>query len=312
MQNNFELKTENMSHSIMLVSQDEKALFDFSFVLAKKLLCKTQNACGTCSVCKKIEHKNHADVLVFPKEKDVISVDDILGIVEDALVFPFEADKKVYILNNFSFTSGLVQNKLLKTLEEPPKHVYFVLNVTNETKVLPTIKSRCQKIYLPKFEDEQIFESLNAFQLSDEQKQDIVSYCEGMKSKAESFANDSNFEDTLNLTFDVWKNLRTSPQVLDYASKFYTNKKLFEEFLFLYGIMLKEVLHAKLKETNLLKDKKRKELFEQIANDFSFKALSEIEKECIVVAEKLERNCNQFLVVDNFLLKILEVRAKWQ
>lgn len=292
----------------MLISQDNQALFDFSFFVAKKLLCKTQNACGGCSECKKIEHNNHADVLIFPKEKEVISVEEMVSLTQNSIVLPFEADKKIYILNNFSQTSGLVQNKLLKTLEEPPKHVFFVLNVANETKVLPTIRSRCQKIYLPKYDDLEIWNSLKDFDLTDVQKQNIVTYCDGIKSKALQFAGDLNFENTLNLTFDIWKNLRNSTQILKYSSKFYSNKQLFENFLFLYNIMLGQVLHAKLGEKNNF----NQEVFEEIAKDFSLKALTQIEKICIGVVEKLERNCNLGLVIDNFFLKILEERAKWQ
>lgn len=318
MQNNFNLNLENLSHSLMLISQDEKALDEFSLMLAKKLLCQNKTGCGSCIACKKVEHKNHADVLCFPKEKDVLSVEEILEVIESVFVLPFEADKKIYVLNNFSSASGLVQNKLLKTLEEPPKNVFFVLNVSNETKILPTIKSRCQKIYLPKFDNAKILESLKNFEISEIQKQNIVGFCDGMKSKAQSFAENLDFENTLNLTFDVWKNLRRSPQVLEYASKFYTasindkkKKQLFEDFLFLYSIILRDVVYTKLGKLNLVKNKSHQTEFNNIANDFSLKALYEIEKFCVEVNERLARNCNQNIVVDNFLLKILEERAKW-
>lgn len=311
MQGKLNIKNNNLSHSIMLLSQDDYALSWYSFYIAKILMCENENACGKCLNCQKIEHKNHADVLVFPKLKEIISVEEILDLVQNVIVLPFETDKKVYILNNFSSCSSLVQNKLLKTLEEPPKNVFFILNVSNETKVLPTIKSRCQKIHLPKYEKEEIFKSLEEINLAQSLKEDVVEFSDGMISNALKFAKQENFKSLLDLTFDVWKNLRKSSGILYYSHKFYANKEDFQQFLFLYNIILRDIIHTKLNKKDLVRSEKNIETYKIISNDFSLKALVSISNFCDEMNERVQRNCNLNIMVDNFFVKILEERAKW-
>jgi len=306
------LKKENLPHSIMLISEDEHNLSEASSYFAKMVMCDSPIVDNTCLNCKKIDHFNHADVMIYPKDKQSISVEEMIILTQDVYLSPYEANSKVYILNNFSNTSALSQNKLLKTLEEPPKNVYFVLNVTNESKVLPTILSRCQKIYLPKYSSKDIENFLKDKDFSTQQKNDIVAFCYGAINRAKEFSENPNFFDTLDFCFDLWKNLRVSTKVLPYASNLYNLKNNFKLFLFLYNAILEDVLNTKLNMIDLVKNQQRIDEYKIIARDFSEKALLLIAKELTKINEKLERNCNQNIVVDNFLLYVLEVRAKWQ
>lgn len=305
-----DIKKQDLAHSIMLVSQDEFALKESSVYLAKLLLCKEEKPCNTCTICKKIDHKNHADVMTFPEEKESIAVEEMLKIVDSVLLSPYEADKKIYILNNVSGINNLAQNKLLKTLEEPPKNVYFILNVTSEAKVLPTIKSRCRKIYLETFDDNKILESLIETNLSVPQKEMIVAYSNGSIQNALNFASKENFFGILDFVFDLWENMKHSSQMLKYASKLFLLKNDFKLFLFLYNTILEEILYVKLNKYELVKNKSKLDWYEKVAEEFSGLALANIAKYLIVVNEKLERNCNQNIMIDNFLMTILEEKVK--
>ncbi len=306
------IKKQDLSHSIMLISPDTFALKQGSLYIAKLLMCETPNCVGECTICQKIEHNNHADVMIFPKEKDSIAVEEMLSIVDSVLVSPYESDKKVYILNSASKINPLAQNKLLKTLEEPPENVYFILNVESEAKILPTILSRCRKIYLESYEALEIEKKLEPFKLSDSQKNEIIAYSRNSIQKALEYAEKDNFFDILEFVYDIWQNMRHSSHMLKFASKLYSLKNDFKILLNLYGEVLEDIVYEKLGEFGLVKNKSKMEWYKIVANDFSCGALIKIANNLPKINQKLERNCNINIVIDNFLLMVLEERVKCQ
>jgi DNA polymerase III, subunit gamma and tau len=114
-------------------------------LLAKAINCKgNHKPCGECSNCKAIENNNHPDVI----EIDAASnngVDEVRDLIEKVKFAPTQGNYKVYIIDEVHMMSPGAFNALLKTLEEPPAHVIFILATTEPHKILPTIISRCQR-----------------------------------------------------------------------------------------------------------------------------------------------------------------------
>ncbi len=116
-------------------------------VLAKALNCKdgpTPNPCDRCEACDRIRDGRSLDVI----EIDAASnrgIDEIRDLREKVKFAPVEERYKVYIIDEVHMLTQEAFNALLKTLEEPPGHVVFVLATTEPHKVLPTILSRCQR-----------------------------------------------------------------------------------------------------------------------------------------------------------------------
>ena len=116
-------------------------------ILAKALNCEngpTATPDGTCAICLRIHDATALDVI----EMDAAShrgIDDIREIVERVAQQPAEGRYKVYILDEAHSLTADASNALLKTLEEPPPHVVFVLCTTDPAKLLSTIRSRCQR-----------------------------------------------------------------------------------------------------------------------------------------------------------------------
>lgn len=116
-------------------------------VLAKALNCEqgpTPEPCGECDNCKAIQAGRFMDVI----EIDAAShrgIDDIKDLREKVKYGPAEGRYKVYILDEAHQLTNDASNALLKTLEEPPPHAFFVLATTEAHKFLPTIMSRCQR-----------------------------------------------------------------------------------------------------------------------------------------------------------------------
>ncbi|NTW20503.1 MAG: DNA polymerase III subunit gamma/tau, partial [Nostocales cyanobacterium W4_Combined_metabat2_030] len=118
-------------------------------ILAKSLNClqgnqPTPSPCGVCEICQGITKGYSTDVIEIDAASNT-GVDNIRELIERAQFAPMQCRYKVYVIDECHMLSTAAFNALLKTLEEPPKHVVFVLATTDPQRVLPTIISRCQR-----------------------------------------------------------------------------------------------------------------------------------------------------------------------
>jgi len=118
-------------------------------IFAKSLNClfrdvPTESPCGKCEVCTSIAKGSALDVIEIDAASNT-GVDNIREIIERAQFAPVQCRYKVYIIDEVHMLSTAAFNALLKTLEEPPDRVVFVLATTDPQRVLPTIISRCQR-----------------------------------------------------------------------------------------------------------------------------------------------------------------------
>lgn len=117
-------------------------------LLAKALNCEqgpTPNPCKECRFCRAIQEGNCVDVVEMDAASET-SIDDVrTSIIENAKYPPMEARYKIYIIDEVHDLSAKAFDALLKTIEEPPAHVIFILATTEFHRVPPTIRSRCQR-----------------------------------------------------------------------------------------------------------------------------------------------------------------------
>ena len=107
----------------------------------------SHDACGTCASCTRIARLVHADVFVVePGDTGVIKIDQVREVVERTAYRPFEGRRRVVIIDEADAMLDEAQNALLKTLEEPPSASMFVLVTARPDELLPTVRSRCQRL----------------------------------------------------------------------------------------------------------------------------------------------------------------------
>jgi len=105
------------------------------------------DACGHCTVCRRVARAVHADVLMIePGDSGSIKVDQVRGAIERSAYRPFEGRRRVVIVDEADAMEAPAQNALLKTLEEPPAASTFVLVTARPDLLLPTVRSRCQRV----------------------------------------------------------------------------------------------------------------------------------------------------------------------
>jgi len=105
------------------------------------------DACGTCPACRRIARGVHADVMELkPGDSGSIKTDETREAIKAARFRPFEGRRRVIIIDQADALVGNAQDALLKTLEEPPPAAVFVLVTSLPDTLLPTVRSRCQRV----------------------------------------------------------------------------------------------------------------------------------------------------------------------
>ena len=154
--------TESFGHAYMFNGSRGTGKTTVSKIFARSVNClnpKEGEACGKCENCKNAFEKECVDII----EIDAASnngVDEIRKIIDNINLVPSKLKYKVYIIDEVHMLSIGAFNALLKTLEEPPEHVIFILATTDPQKVPSTIISRCQCFNFNRLADETIVEQL--------------------------------------------------------------------------------------------------------------------------------------------------------
>ncbi|MGE5381265.1 MAG: DNA polymerase III subunit gamma/tau [Methylocystaceae bacterium] len=155
--------TGRVAHAFLFYGPRGTGKTSVAKILAKAVNCPHQEQgepCDTCINCGEIREGSFMDVI----EIDAASnrgIDQIRDLREQVRVMPARGNKKVYIIDEAHMLTQEASNALLKTLEEPPDSVVFILATTELERLLPTIVSRCQRYGFRRLSEEEIQERLN-------------------------------------------------------------------------------------------------------------------------------------------------------
>ena len=133
-------------------------------IFAKSLNCEkgpTSNPCGECGACREIDAGRFVDLLEIDAASNT-GIDNVRELIDNAQYAPTRGRYKVYLIDEVHMLSKSAFNALLKTLEEPPPHVKFLLATTDPQKLPVTVLSRCIKFNLKRLTPEQIVGQMRA------------------------------------------------------------------------------------------------------------------------------------------------------
>lgn len=147
---------DKLSHAYMLHFQDVKNLRSALLLFALEFFGARENSV----LGQRILNGSYSDFKIYPAEDKKLTADCAAEIIEDGALRPVEGSKKLYVVCGFEQASALVQNKLLKTLEEPLEGIYFLLGACSLAPVLDTVKSRVKMLEIPPFTEAQIYSAL--------------------------------------------------------------------------------------------------------------------------------------------------------
>ncbi len=306
------IDTRFRASSILLSGEDDDGLKVLARIVAAKLV----------GIAVSAAFDEHTDIVVYPKPQEqkaksgkkstaekqkryAISVDDIRDIIDSLYLTPFELDKRIYIIENAESMSEILQNKLLKSLEEPPPRVCFILCASG--RLLPTVESRCNRIELPPFDIETVATELAKHHADKSAVALAARASRGNFGLAESILKDAGFADMYKAAKDI---LKTA-----------TGSKAFAKTAAIYEKLTRERIDSALGIMEyLLSDIARytagvETVFDsrdvaEAANGFTPYSAA-LCADCVRTARKqIAANCMPSAVMDTMILKIMEEKAK--
>lgn len=179
-----------LSHAYMLHFADTRNLRAALKIFALRFFGLDEN----CVDGKRLLKEVLPDCRIFPEEGKKLNAEAVGELLDDSATRPLERDKKLFVISGFEQAPPLLQNKLLKTLEEPPEGVYFLLGATSLSSVLDTVRSRVKTLTVPPFTESGIFAALER-KGKNPLNADAAKSCGGILGAAENMAGGGWFKE---------------------------------------------------------------------------------------------------------------------
>lgn len=291
-----EKKRGELSHAYLIVCPDGVMLKTYMKLFASLIMCENDGACGECRPCRLIDKEAYADCDFYPKDGDKIKTADIDDLVSKTIIRPIESDVRMFVLVGAENMTAEAQNKILKTLEEPPRNVCILIGATTDNALLPTVKSRVKRLDVPPFSDGEIRRALGDEYPDKAKLESAIALGGGKIGSVIKAYTDGNAEKMQAFCREVLFSMRSSKDVAKYSSKI--NKDNIKDFI---SILKSEVANL------LVKDNRKAEDYGYVTG--ALIAISDMlsEKE-----RALYYNANAVMVADSVLLAILGEKYKWQ
>lgn len=291
-----EKKRGELSHAYLIVCPDGVMLKTYMKLFASLIMCENDGACGECRPCRLIDKEAYADCDFYPKDGDKIKTADIDDLVSKTIIRPIESDIRMFVLVGAENMTAEAQNKILKTLEEPPRNVCILIGATTDNALLPTVKSRVKRLDVPPFSDGEIRRALGDEYPDKAKLESAIALGGGKIGSVIKAYTDGNAEKMQAFCRQVLFSMRSSKDVAKYSSKI--NKDNIKDFI---SILKSEVANL------LVKDNRK-------AGDYGYVtgALIAISDMLSEKERALYYNANAVMVADSVLLAILGEKYKWQ
>lgn len=289
----------NASHAYMLCSADSLFIQNIAYSLASRF---------THSSLDRVKNNIHPDVFIYGANGK-IDVNQTNEIISDLNVSPYEADKKVYCLLNIENMNEQSQNKILKSLEEPPKNVVFILTCSNSKNVLSTVLSRVKSINVDNISNKDIEQLLIEDGQNSQSVEVAVGCANGNSTLAKKLTNNT-FVQMYNNIIDMLVNVKSSRNCLQYVSLFENKNIDKNEFLDTCILLLRDVSMLICGNRELVVNRHHLGALSQIAEQFELDSVVKLIDECLKLKENLFYNANVVAVLDEFMLKLAQEKVK--
>ena len=307
-------------HAFLFTGAEGSGRHEFSREFSKALLCSSPNedgACGNCDNCRYFDAGTHPDfICLFDINGKNIKVEDVRSrIVSDIRIGSQISKRKVYLIEGGELNEA-GQNALLKSLEEPPSDVIFIIICKDAQELLPTVLSRTVEYKLRNYEKDDIMSVLrkkNEEKFEGKFKEDelefICEFSSGSIGKAVDLLGDEELpvmrEKMLELITNIGKDSYTT--ILNERYSYFTENadNIRELMLFLLWILGDLAVLRKDRDSNLIKNSDRKDVLVGFLNDNPSVDLNRIYKasgHVNTVFKRIELNVNHLYVIGDLLL----------
>jgi len=298
------IKNNRNTHAYLIVGEKGVGKRSFARYSAVRFICG--HTFDNCACCRRVAEAIHPDVKVIKAKGRQILIDQIRDIIADASVRPFEAEKKVYIIEQAEKMNASAQNCLLKVLEEPPAHAVFLLTAESVYGLLPTVVSRCQilRVELANPDDlaQEVFIRYN---MAQDEAKSIARAAQGNIGRALMLADNREALDMRNSASAAIEALLDS-DILGFIKISLQHKDLIDAYLDALIIWIRDLAFYKMKLNNRITNA---DVIDQIAAQSAKAETATLAKmlETVSKAEaRLGRNTSAALIIDGIVLELTE------
>ena len=280
--------------------------------LAQALNCHQgegiDDGCGACQSCRKIARGLHPDVQVIGPDGATLKIEQVRALEADAALGPYEAKRKVFILDSAEKMTEQAANALLKTLEEPPGRTVIVLLTTTPSALPSTIVSRCQTVTFSAIPPETLEPFVVERGVDRTRARLIVSFSRGSIGRALSPEVESLASTRDLLLEEVGRALRDGPAALiELAEKLAKDREGLQQKLEVLSAWLRDLMVAKTsRRQEWLVNNDRGEEIARQAEGLPLEAILDGLRAVNAAMDGLTRNANPRLSMENLLLQLRE------
>lgn len=283
-----------------------------AYAFARSLQCEKGVGCdcGECYSCRAMESGEQPDVFFVDSEKATLGVDAVRDeIVERAKTKPYSSRYKIFIVEGAERLTEQAQNALLKTVEEPPVYVVFILLTSNYNKLLPTVLSRCVLIRLKGLGKDIIARELLKSGACDRRVSEIVAECaEGSLGQALRLCGDGEFFALREKAAGIFDKIEKADLIglYDILDEILETDKRLDDFLGLMYLFYRDLIVFKTCGGEKVVQKDYLGLIEGACGRISLKRLLKGAEAVMNARREIKINVNKQLALEQMLFGIKE------
>lgn len=281
------VRNNRVPHAYLFSGPDGVGKMKTAVEFIKYLNCIDQDtenilSCEKCTSCLRMENENQPDYFFITDKEGSIKIEQVRNLVSSLSFKNVITKYKCVIINNCELITTEGANSLLKIIEEPGENVMFFLITSNENRVLPTIRSRAQKINFQQLSPIELKELADIKKIYSEDIEFYIDYAQGSFCKLYNMVSDKDFLEELKEFRSIFQEIKDKPlfQVMYQGKVFEKDKKKLLRFLDFYIYIL-----------------------EKNFSDYSKDTIKNIIGEIIKAQEMLLRNINPRFVAEMLLIK---------
>lgn len=297
---------ERVAHAYLFSGIEGCGKRKTALAMVQAVFCGKEDACGTCSSCRKVASGQHPDLHILEPDGAFIKIDQVRELQKELAYRPFEAPKKACIIDGAEKLNLSSGNALLKTLEEPPGNALMILITAERSAVLQTILSRCQTLDFQPLPAELIEGRLVREQFPAEAARVAASLSGGSLSRAVEIATDGVLEGRVNFLERVLAlNLKDINSLFAAAEEFAADKEGLPGLLELLLSFLRDVLIYR-STPDALTNADLVQLVAREAGRCSEARSIDLIERLVAMRRMLVRNVNARLALEVFFMRLAE------
>jgi len=318
------LRMNNLAHAYLFVGPAHVGKTTLAVDLAQAVNCQgAASPCGECQSCRRIANGRHADVVIIglnsarglteTKPRVEISIEDIRALQRSASLPPYEGKCKVFIIDGAEYLSSEAANCLLKTLEEPLPKVIILLLTAEESRLLPTVVSRCQRVELKPMSSGEIEKVLIESQgVNDDRARLLTRLSQGCFGWALTASVDDNYlaqraqrlSEMFSLFSAGWE------ERFAYAGQLGSGRKPAEEIIKLWVVWWRDVMLTKCECKQVIINVDYTLVLEEWAQALDLQEIKDFSNSLRRSLSQISRNANLQLVFETLMLDMPRKEGK--